>query len=201
MTDEILKNLRIEIAKGNLQEVVNYLVNIFNENSRYHLFRESILLLSSRLARVNNDFQKGLATRDELNTSINQLTFATLQLIKETLNLPEKNDRISIGSSIFDANNSVPILPNKIVVGLQDDLIQYNNELKYLLLFFERPVAYLSSTSNYIDEEAMDAARRGAKVVTNIWGDDDIKNIAVLETDDWMSTLNYCDVKHTKMHI
>lgn len=50
--------------------------------------------------------------------------------------------------------NTIPFLPKSIAVGLQDNLVQYINELKFLLLFFDKPLAIFSNDALcFIDNE------------------------------------------------
>lgn len=95
---------------------------------------------------------------------------------------------------------TIPLLPNNIVVGLQNDLIQYVIELKFLLLFFEKPVALLDNIAGqFIDEQAVDDARNGRKPKTSMFSllndEDDDSGIlfdSLLGTDEWSELLLNC---------
>jgi len=92
------------------------------------------------------------------------------------------------------ASNSIPYLPNSIAVGLQPNLIQYLIELKFLLLFFEKPLAILSTPDfDFIDIETLDAVKRGERISTNFWGAPTaLKHVEVLATDEWQEIMSHC---------
>lgn len=84
---------------------------------------------------------------------------------------------------------TIPLLPNRIAVGLQSDLVDFVNEIKFLLLFFDKPLAFLSTPEFcFLTDETIHLAKRGQSISTS-WLDEDpaagLKNTEVLQTEEW----------------
>lgn len=89
---------------------------------------------------------------------------------------------------------SIPLLPQSIAVGLQDDLIQYTIELKFLLLFFEKPLAVLSNSGfNFISEESVESVRQGKKPKISSFDEINLQHLNLLASEEWQELMSYCD--------
>lgn len=81
---------------------------------------------------------------------------------------------------------SIPLLPNTVALSLQDDFIHFVSELKFLLLFFEKPRLILHSNLNgYLNPSLVKRIRAGKS-------DDEveeirktIRNIDFLKYEEW----------------
>lgn len=99
--------------------------------------------------------------------------------------------------SLLPEYDTIPLKPTSIAVSLQDNLVEYLNTLKFHLLFFYKPLALLStSTFDYISEEACELVRRGKPAPTNVFGDDNLKGVNLIATDEWAETLAQCEPWH-----
>lgn len=89
----------------------------------------------------------------------------------------------------------IPSRPDSIAIGLQTNLIEFANSLKFQLLFFDKPHAILSTTGmDYIDEEAVHAARTGKPYRTSIWEDEEnLVGKEILATDEWLELMSHCE--------
>lgn len=94
----------------------------------------------------------------------------------------------------MNKNISIPWLPNSIAVGLQDDLIQYCIELKFLLLFFEKPLAILSNFGfNYISVESVESIKKGKVPKVSGFEDTTLSHLDILGTDEWDELMMNCE--------
>jgi hypothetical protein len=99
-------------------------------------------------------------------------------------------------------NYTIPLLPKSIAVGLHDNLLQYLIELKYLLLFFERPVAVLSNSGfNFISEETIDAVRKNKKPRANAFDEINLLHLEVLSTEEWDEIIAQCEPLYQETNI
>jgi hypothetical protein len=103
-------------------------------------------------------------------------------------------------------NLSLPLLPESIAVGLPEDLLHYMVELKFLLLFFKKPLCvFVNSGFQYLDENTIDDIRNNKKVQTSVWGDLDeassLKNIEVVLTEEWQEIMSYCVPHYYKINL
>jgi hypothetical protein len=89
----------------------------------------------------------------------------------------------------------IPSRPDSIAIGLQTNLIEFANSLKFQLLFFGKPHAILSTPGmDYIDEEAVHAARTGTPYRTSIWeGEENLVGKEILATDEWLELMSHCE--------
>jgi len=91
--------------------------------------------------------------------------------------------------------DTIPLLPNRIAANLQGDVLAYMSELKFLLLFYERPLAILSTHDLcFINDEVVDQCRKGRAVHTNFSDDSDgLANVEALGSDEWEHIASNCD--------
>lgn len=102
----------------------------------------------------------------------------------------------------MNKNTSIPWLPNSIAVGLQDDLIQYCIELKFLLLFFERPLAILSNSGfNYISKDSVESVRRGKIPKVSGFDEINLSHLDILGTDEWDELMANCESIYTQTNV
>jgi hypothetical protein len=89
----------------------------------------------------------------------------------------------------------IPSRPDSIAIGLQTNLIEFANALKFQLLFFDKPHAILSTPGmDYIDEEAVHAARTGKPYRTSVWEDEEnLVGKEILATDEWLELMSHCE--------
>lgn len=58
-----------------------------------------------------------------------------------------------------------------VLATLQDDLLHFLNEMKFLMLFYDKPVAILTNVGfNCIPEDAIDIVRKGKTPRLNAFG-------------------------------
>jgi len=97
---------------------------------------------------------------------------------------------------------TIPWLPNSIAVGLQDDLIQYTIELKFLLLFFEKPMAIMSNCGfNFISEETIEDVKKGRKPRVSAFDEINLSNLDILGTDEWQELMEFCEPIYTETNV
>lgn len=100
-------------------------------------------------------------------------------------------------------NLSLPLLPESIAVGLSEDLLQYFIELKFLLLFFNKPLCiFVNQGLQFLSETTIDDVRRGKETKTSIWEDESLfgergrtgslKNLEVILTEEWEEIMSHC---------
>lgn len=101
------------------------------------------------------------------------------------------------------SNFSLPLLPESIAVGLSEDMLQYFIELKFLLLFFNKPVCVFANQGfQFLDKTAIDDLRKGRKTKTSVWEDEatwgergrsgTLTNLDTLRTDEWDEVMAHC---------
>jgi len=92
----------------------------------------------------------------------------------------------------------IPLLPDRIAVGLQSDLVDFVNEVKFLLLFFNKPLAFLSTVEfSFLTDELINIGKRGQPIITNFFDDTPnagLKNIEILQTEEWDLIENNIDI-------
>lgn len=89
---------------------------------------------------------------------------------------------------------TIPLLPNSIAASLQENLLDYLVELKFLLLFFEKPHAILSTTGcDFINAEVIEDVKKGKNPQTSAFKERNLTPIRLLATDEWAETLSHCE--------
>ena len=98
--------------------------------------------------------------------------------------------------------SSIQLVPTSVAVGLQEDVIQYYNELKFNLLFFENPIALLSTYCfDTINEEFIDLVKKGKKLPDNVFGGpSNLMNYKIIATEEWSELMNYCEVFNFRLY-
>jgi hypothetical protein len=91
--------------------------------------------------------------------------------------------------------DTIPLLPNRIAASLQADVLAYMSELKFLFLFYERPLAIFSTYDlSFINDDVVDQCRKGKPVHTNFSEDSDgLANVEALGSDEWQQITDNCD--------
>ena len=92
----------------------------------------------------------------------------------------------------------IPLLPDRLLVGLQEDSLHFMNELKFLLLFFPKPQLMLARYDGiYLDEEAFENLQLGRPARTSIWhgmtDKEGIKHAANFEHEEWPDIFKNCE--------
>jgi len=89
---------------------------------------------------------------------------------------------------------TIPALPNSIAVSLQPNLLDYLVELKFLLLFFERPYAVLSTSGfDFINPGTVEEVKKGNTPRTNLFDEQNLRPLGLLATEEWAETLAQCE--------
>ncbi|MBE7436035.1 MAG: hypothetical protein HS100_19115 [Anaerolineales bacterium] len=103
---------------------------------------------------------------------------------------------------------TLPLLPNSIAVGLSEDLLQYLIELKFLLLFFDKPHCIFANAGlQFLSENVFDDIRNGKTPKTSPWEEDDdipsssLKNVDIVLTDEWQETLSHCQPRYHEINL
>jgi hypothetical protein len=99
-------------------------------------------------------------------------------------------------------NTTIPWLPKSIAVGLQDDLVQYVIELKFLLLFFDKPLAIMSNTGfNFVSPESVEAVKRGQTPRVSAFDEINLLHLEILGTDEWEELMSLCEPIYTETNV
>lgn len=89
----------------------------------------------------------------------------------------------------------IALLPDSIAVALQENLLQYFAELKFLLLFFDEPWCILVNSSfQYLNRENIDDIANGRSTRTSALGDggSGLHHLDIVVTDDWHELMQHC---------
>lgn len=91
-------------------------------------------------------------------------------------------------------HDTLPLIPDSVAVGLQNDIIQYYNELKFNLLFFNEPIAILSTpTFDNINNEIVSLVKAGKPLPATALGEPSyLRNYQIIATDEWEELMSYC---------
>lgn len=102
----------------------------------------------------------------------------------------------------MSGQNTISFLPNSILISLSRDLLQLLNELKYLLLFFEKPLAILSNPyGDFLNEEAISSFKKDRAPKTNIFDDKMLINTKIIATDEWDEVMGYCEPEYCELKL
>ncbi len=98
---------------------------------------------------------------------------------------------------------TIPLLPDSIAAALNPNILDFLIELKYLLLFFDRPNAILSTSGlDFINPEVIDDVKHGRKTKTNLFDNEqNIHPLKLLSTDEWAETLAECELDSFKIEV
>lgn len=90
---------------------------------------------------------------------------------------------------------TIPLLSDSIAVSLQTDLLDFYNETKFLLLFFDNPLTVLSTNRfEVINEETIEDYKKNITPKTLLGTDFSLSNTGLLLTDEWGELMSYCDI-------
>ena len=90
--------------------------------------------------------------------------------------------------------NTIELIPSSVAIGLQNDVLQFYNEVKFNLLFFDNPIAILS-TSNFdaINAEDIHLIKKKWKFSESPFtGQSALRNYEIVATEEWDELMSYC---------
>lgn len=97
---------------------------------------------------------------------------------------------------------TIPLIPNSMTISLQEDILQFMVEMKFILLFIDKPMTILSTSNfDYLSEEIIGEIKKGKKPATNL--NNDINNfqfLSAVATDEFDELLSYCEPIHYEMN-
>lgn len=198
------ESLKKIISNGNIEQALSSMDGFVFKRGNNDQINE-FSLIKSTYSDWKSSVIKGIVNYDNRSTQHSIIVNNFLEFIDNFFKSIEENKTFVSNQIKYNPNEqftTIPYLPNSIIAGLSKDVLHYLNEIKYLLLFFEKPVAYMNSSYGFIDEEAIYDIKNDKTPRVSMWEDEnEFDNILSIKSEEWDTTLNECEILNQTMDL